>query len=214
MENNNIELEAVEQDLANQAEVPALKEYQKLLLLENDRKDSEKARSLIKFGCFEQKEEETLDFSCLELVSGAKAYKGAYHLYRNVNTYELLYVLPLVEDNKGDVDERTDLKPYAYDVIYLEQMDAETYKMVSQAAKRNLPTFVSRLYITVWVLYLLNIILALIYIIGICFKATSDVFATIMTSIYYARDFLVSTVIATPLLALLTIKYKNYKEEK
>ena len=96
MENNNIELEEVEQDLVNETETPTMKEYEKLLLIERSRKEYERARNLIKYGCFEQKEVETIDFSCLELVSGAKAYKGAYHLYRNVNTYELLYVLPLV----------------------------------------------------------------------------------------------------------------------
>lgn len=214
MENNNIELEEVEQDLVNETETPTMKEYEKLLLIERSRKEYERARNLIKYGCFEQKEVETIDFSCLELVEGAKAYKGAYHLYRNVNTYELLYVLPLVEDNKGDVDERTDLAPYAYDVIYIEQMDAETYKMVLKAAKRNLPTLVSRLYVTSWVLYIINAAIALSMILYTIFTSNAKFVNTMMSAIYTIQTNIMAAVVATPLLALLSIKYKSYKEEK
>jgi hypothetical protein len=214
MENNNFELEAVEQDLVTETEVSTLKEYQKLLLIENNRKDYVKARNLIKFGCFEQKEVETVDFSCLELVEGAKAYKGVYNLYRNVETYELLYILPLVEDNKGDEDERVDLKPYAYDVLYLEHMDAETYKMVLKAAKRNLPTLVSRLYVASWVLYIINALIAISMILYTIFTSKNTFVNTMMSAIYTVQTNIMAAVVTTPLLALLSIKYKSYKEEK
>ena len=214
MENYNNELEPVEQDLAVENNIPVVKEYEKLLMVERDRKDSEKARSLIKFGCFEQKEVETLDFSKLEIVNGAKLFKGFYKLYRNVETLELLYVLPLVEDNEGDVDERVDLKPYAYDVIYLEQMDAETFKIVSQAAKRNLPTLVSRLYVTSWVLYIVNAVIALSMILYTIFTSSSTLLNTLMSALYTVQSNINAAIVATPLLAILSIKYKSYKEEK
>ena len=214
MENFDSKLTEQELDLKEEVETNSLKEYEKLLLVETNRKEAEKANNLIKFGCFEQKEVETLDFSTLELVEGAKPYKGCYKLYRNTKTYELLYVLELVEDNKGDDNERTDLAPYAYDVIYIEQMDAETYKMVSQAAKRNLPSLISRLYVTSWVLYFVNVAVALSMVLYTVFTSQNTIFNTLMSAIYTIQTNINAAIIATPLLALLSIKYKSYKEEK
>jgi hypothetical protein len=214
MENVNLGLEEQELDLIEDTKEPTLKEYQKLLIIENNRKDAEKALNLLKFGCFEQKEEETVDFSVLELVDGAKPYKGAYKLYRNTENYELLYVLPLVEDNKGDENERTDLAPYAYDVIYIEQMDAETYAMVYQAAKRNLPTFISRLYVTSWVLYIVNALIALVMLLWTCFTSQATIMETLTMAFFYFGTYLAGALITMPLMVLLTIKYKKYKEEK
>lgn len=214
MENVNLEIEEQELDLVEETKEPTLKEYQKLLIIENDRKDAEKALNLLKFGCFEQKEVETVDFSVLELVEGAKAYKGAYKLYRNTETYELLYVLPLVEDNKGDENERTDLAPYAYDVICIEQMDAETYSMVYQAAKRNLPTFISRLYVTSWVLYIINALIALVMILYTLFTSQNTIMDTLTLVFFYFGPYLAGALVTMPLMVLLTIKYKKYKEEK
>lgn len=214
MENFNLGLEEQELDLVEKTETKELKEYEKLLIIEKNRKEAEKAKNLIKFGCFEQKEVETIDFTELELVEGAKAYKGAYKLYRNVNTFELLYVLPLVEDNKGDENERVDLAPYAYDIIYLESMDAETYKMVSHAAKRNLPTLVSRLYVASWVIYIVNALIALSMILYSIFTSQAPLINTLMSAIYTVLANINAAVVATPLLALLSIKYKSYKEEK
>ena len=55
------ELEEVEKDDFVQPEEKKLKEYQKLLLAENNRQAYEKAVNLVKFGCFEQKEETELE---------------------------------------------------------------------------------------------------------------------------------------------------------
>jgi hypothetical protein len=65
MEQNLFErLEGVEQDenLIPEA-APELKEYEKLLLVENNRQLAEKAENLVKSVCFTQKEEPTIDFS-------------------------------------------------------------------------------------------------------------------------------------------------------
>ena len=68
MEQNQFEmLEEVDKDLeVNVEPQPELKEYEKLLLEERNRKDFERAKNLVKAGCFEQKAEKKLDFSKLE----------------------------------------------------------------------------------------------------------------------------------------------------
>lgn len=211
MENFDLQLEEQELDLASKTETNNLKEYEKLLIIEKNRKEAEKAINLIKFGCFEQKEVETINFSELELVEGAKKYRGAYKLYRNVNTFELLYVLPLVEDNKGDENERTDLAPYAYDVIYLEQMDAETYKVVSQAAKRNLPTMISRLYLISWIIMIAYWVMCLVY--GFYTGFTSQ-YPVVYTLIMITFNFFSNIFYTVPVMLVITYIYKKFKEEK
>lgn len=216
MEQNNFELlDEIEQDIpAQPAEKPELKEYEKLLLAERDRKDYEKALSLIKFGCFEQKEEATLDFNTLELVSTPKKFKGLYSLYRNMDTMQLMFVCPLVENNKGDVDERKDMKPYAYDVIYLEAMDNETFEMVSKAAKNNLRTAVSFAYKTSIVMYFIYIALVVVNSIYIFFQTISSGVVAALTSVLYNEDvYFAGLLISTILLVLAMIKYRKYKAE-
>lgn len=216
MEQNNFELlEEVEQDIpAAPAEKVELKEYEKLLLAERDRKDNEKALSLIKFGCFEQKEEAVLDFNSLELVSTSKKFKGLYSLYRNLETMQLLFVCPLVENNKGDADERKDMKPYAYDVIYLEAMDNETFEMVAKAAKNNLRTKVSFVYKASIVMYFIYIALVVVNSIYIFFQTISSGVLAALTSVLYNEDvYFTGLIISTILLVLAMIKYKKYKAE-
>ena len=149
MEQNKFEgLEEVEvSEVKTEDEVQSLKEYEKLLLAERDREDNEKALNLIKFGCFSQKEETTVDFSKLEKITTPKKYRGLYTLYRNLDNMQLLFIAELIENNKGDEDERKDLKPYAYDVIYLETMDEETYEAVCHAGKNNVSSLLSKLVI-------------------------------------------------------------------
>lgn len=216
MEQNNFELlDEIEQDIpAQSAEKPELKEYEKLLLAERDRKDYEKALSLVKFGCFEQKEEATLDFNTLELVATPKKFKGLYSLYRNMDTMQLMFVCPLVENNKGDVDERKDMKPYAYDVIYLEVMDNETFEMVSKAAKNNLRTAVSFAYKTSIVMYFIYIALVVVNSVYIFFQTISNGVIAALTSVLYNEDvYFAGLLISTILLVLAMIKYRKYKAE-
>ena len=137
MEKNNVEeLLEQEMDLVVETSEPQMKEFEKLLIAERDRKDYQKAINLIKFGCFTQTEKEAIDFNELTKVN-AKKFKGHYELYRHNETFDLYYIAELVEDNKGDVDERTDLKPYAYDVIEIESMDEETYNPIHNICKLN-----------------------------------------------------------------------------
>lgn len=216
MEQNNFELlEEVEQDIPVAVnEKPELKEFEKLLLAERDRKDNEKALSLIKFGCFEQKEEATIDFNSLELVSTPKKYKGVYSLYRNLDTMQLMFICPLIENNKGDVDERTDMKPYAYDVIYLEVMDNETFQMVTKAAKNNLRTGVMVAYKAALVMYFSYLVIFLMNIVFILIQTVQSSFLNCLISLVYNHStYFVGLLISTILLVLMMIKVKKYKDE-
>lgn len=215
MEENKFDLlDEVEQDMAVKPEgKEELKEYQKLLLAERDRKDYEKAKSLVKIGCFNQVQETTVDYNDYESIPLGKKYKGLYLLFRKKGTNQLVFICPLVEDNKGDSEaERKDLAPYAYDVIYTDQMDEETYQMVLKAAKNNYKNFIGVLYTTSVVLYF---VLIAVWLFELIFNFVNYVangaFMAFGMSLFYAATFLVGIVIATPLLALLSIKYKKYK---
>ncbi len=216
MEQNQFDLlEEVEKDIEVKSEgKPELKEYEKLLLTERNRKDFEKAINLIKFGCFEQKQETSIAFDALEIIPLKKKYKGLYQLYRNIETMQLLFICPLIEDNKGDVDERKDLKPYGYDVIYIEAMDNETYQMVSRAAKNNISNAVSIAYKTSVILYFTHIVLTVAYFIyNIIAQASSGFVNALFSSFFYSATYFVGILIATPLLVLIMIRYKKYKAE-
>lgn len=231
MEENKVEmLDEVEKDLeVVESKTKPLAEYEKLLIAEAAREDYEKAINLVKFGCFEQKEEATLDFSNLELIKTEKKYKGLYSLYRNLDNMQLMLVCPLVENNKGDKDERTDLAPYAYDVIYLEVMDNETYQMVCKAAKNNLRTLTGVIYKSAHILYIAFLVYAVIAMIASTItvvdvysdardaypnSASYNTMATINAVLDSYSAYIVGILIVTPLLVLVRIFYKKDKEQK
>lgn len=216
MEQNNFEeLEAVEiEEKVEYKPEPELKEYQKLLLKEANREDYEKALNLVKFGCFNQEEKESIDFSRLESIPTAKKFKGIYKLYRNLDTMELLFICPLVENNKGDSEENKNMKPYAYDVITIEAMDKEEYQMVKKAARNNLSSVVKTLYygsfaafftvLTIWVLTLLFCII----------KYAEQGLESFLTSTFIMLGAMTGALaVAVPLLLIAAIKYRKYKDQ-
>ena len=211
------ELEEVEKDdfVPEKEEKPA--EYELLLLAENNRQAYEKAVNLVKFGCFKQEEIAEIDFNKYEKIEGKK-YKGLYDLYRNVETMELVFICPLVEANKADLENTKELAPYAYDCIITNAMDEETYQMVCVAAKNNLHGVTRTLYITAYVLYFVLIASAIItYLWGFIYTMDSAATQTfnvrlsvsVINAAYYSGALFAGVVIATPLLVLMRIKYKN-----
>ena len=113
MEQNQFEgLEEVEQEETlipdNQKE---LKEYEKLLLAENNRELAEKAIHLVNAGSFNHVEEPVIDFSKYTRIEMKRKFRGLYNLYQNNETMELVFICPLVENNKGDVDEKKNMAP-------------------------------------------------------------------------------------------------------
>ena len=61
-------------------------EYEQLLFEDTKRKETQKARTEIKLGLFEQKEEEKVDFCTYTKMTYGKRYKGLYDLYQNNET--------------------------------------------------------------------------------------------------------------------------------
>lgn len=221
MEQNTFELlDEVEKDIVEVPTEPQLKEYEKLLLDERDRKDVEKAKNLVSFGCFSQETKTEVNFNELEQIKMSKKYKGRFDLYRNKETLELLFVCPLVEDNKGDEDERTDLKPYAYDVIAIEQMDNEAYVMVCKSAKNNLKSSVRLAYKFAIVFYIINIAVAACIFLYNIFQGIGNGIADfkafinlIFSTFYYSGTYISGVLVASPLIVLMMIKYKKYKDQ-
>lgn len=185
-----------------------MKEFEKLLLEDTKRRENEKALTEIKLGLFEQKEEETFDFGNYTLITYGKKYKGLYDLYQNTETFELAYVCPLVEDNKGDDNERTDLAPYAYDVIYLELLTGEEFDLVKKAASHeksngihilcNVAIFVT---VFIWALALATLTASIISI-----KEFTSI-------VLLCGPLFSGAAISTILLPILLIKYRKFKAE-
>ncbi|MDE7105774.1 MAG: hypothetical protein K2O22_01255, partial [Anaeroplasmataceae bacterium] len=130
-----------------------MKEYEKLLFEDTKRVLTQKALTEIKLGLFEQKEVETFDFSLYTKMTYEKKYKGLYDLYQNNETFELVMVCPLIENNKNDYNERKDLAPYAYDCLFIEYLDDEGYALVKQAAVHEKSKFIDVFYYAAIVLY-------------------------------------------------------------
>lgn len=183
-----------------------MKEYEKLLLEDIKRKENQKALTEIKLGLFEQKEESEFDFSNYTNMTYGKKYKGLYDLYQNNETYELVLVCPLIENNKNDYNERKDLKPYAYDVIYLEYLDEEAYTLVKQAAVHEKSKGIDILYYASIAFYFAFLALNLAAIIYMITLETEFLqFAYILGPLWG------TLAILTLLLPILMMKYRKFK---
>lgn len=218
MEQNQFDLmEEPEQDLVYEGKpLPELKEYEKLLIAERNRKDYEKAVALVKAGCLKQTEVKgTYDFSKLERLETKKKYKGIYTLYRNVETMQLFFICPLVENNKGDDSAKQDVKPYGYDVVELELMDEQTFAEVMKAANNNLHPVIGKLYVTAWVLYMLEIVCFIVLFLYALIASIDGGAkgAAIFQALNYTEGLLAGIVISTPLLVLMKVKYDKYKNQ-
>ena len=148
-----------------------------------------------------------------------KDYKGLYNLYKAKNSNALVYVCPLVENNEGDADENRALKPYAYDCIFIESMDEETYQKVVFAGKNNVSTLPHTLVKLGWIAYIVYACIAILTTISYVIinidgaqKADTDIYDSIVSSFSSCGALLAGVVIALPLLTLVTLKYKDYKK--
>lgn len=216
MEQNKFdELEPVEVEKTTADNEVKLKEYEKLLLAEANRKLREKAEALVDMGCFDQVQEPVVDFNNYEHVNYGKKYKGVYSLYQNKTTMELVFICPLVENNKGDVEENKSMKPYAYDCIVTEAMDDETYEAVCHAAKNNLSSSVKVLYRASFVAFFVMLaVTAFVFIYNlITLSSSSGFFGALAGALFYSATLFAIDVIMLPLLVLISIRYKKYKEQ-
>ena len=211
MEKNQFEgLDEVETNDKPEKEVKELKEYEKLLKVEENRKYIEKANTLIEFGCFEQREVTEFPFNEYDFVDGKK-YKGKYNLYKNKNSEELVYVCPLVEEN----EEGKTVKPYGYDCIDIETMDYETYLKVVKAGKNNVSTLPLKLLKAAWIFYIIFAAITVwVFFHGLIliFDSGKPYLTKIDGLIESMGALFAGLLITLPLLALLTIKYKENKK--
>ncbi len=218
MEQNQFDLmEEPEQDLVYEGKPdPELKEYEKLLMAERNRKDYERAVALVKAGCLKQTEVKgSYDFSKLEKIDTKKKFKGLYTLYRNVETMQLYFICPLVENNKGDDSAKQDVKPYGYDVVEIELMDDKTFAQVIKAANNNLHPFVGKFYVTAWVMYFVYIVLGVAnFIYNLIYYIDNGAGGTApLQALFGVSTFFMGIVIATPLLVLMKIKYDKHRNQ-
>lgn len=185
-----------------------MKEYEKLLFEDTKRKENLKALDEVKLGLFEQKEEKEFDFSIYTKMTYHKKYKGLYDLYQNNDTMELVYVCPLVENNKGDSNERKDLAPYAYDCIYLEYLDSEAYELVRKAAIHEKTKLIDGFYYGSIVAYILLFIINIVNLV-LCFSSGTGFSEFILL----AGSIIGAQFIMTILLSILLIHYRKFKAQ-
>jgi hypothetical protein len=131
-----------------------------------------------------------------------------------METMELVFICPLVENKKGDVEEKKNMAPYAYDCIITEAMDEETYQMFLHLAKNNISHFIPALLILAYVIYLLFAVCGAVVSFSFFFtNVDSNFIQTLGISCLYASGFIAGDIIALPLLFLMEIKYRRYKEK-
>lgn len=215
MEQNQFEgLDEVEQEEVKLNLEPELKEYEKLLLAEQERQLVDKARNLLNYGCFQQKEETVLDFKILSRLN-TKKYKGKYDLYQNIETGDLIWICPLIEASDDDDKEKVK-KPYAYDCVIIDKMDEETYQEVIKAANHNLTNLASVCYKAGIIGYIVLLVFTLIVFINnlISFFDNGYVFFSAIassinsTGVYFGFDVAIAFI-----LVLVSIRYKKFKNQ-
>ena len=215
MEQNQFEgLDAIEQEEVKINLKPELKEYEKLLLAEQERQLVDKARTLLSYGCFEQKEETVIDFTIYSRLE-TKKFKGKYDLYQNIETGDLVWICPLIE--AGDDEDKDKVKkPYAYDCVIIDKMDEETYQEVIKAANHNLRSLASVCYkggIIGYIVLLVFTVIVFISNIIYYFDAGSTFFNAMAGSINSTGVFFGFDVLIALVLVVVSIKFKKYKNQ-
>lgn len=192
-----------------------MKEYEKLLQENENRKNMQKALNLVKLGLFNQEEQAEFDFTNKELITYGKKYKGVYDLYEDQTNGDLIFVYPLVENNKSDESFEIDLKPYAFNVITLESMNNEEYLDVLKADSALKGGIIKAAYITHFV-FLILALASLLYSFGYGIysgiSGGSD-FGTVILDVFLGSStlyYLFGT-IGIASFVLSTIAYRKYR---
>lgn len=183
-----------------------MKEFEKIILEDKKRKLMIKANDEIKLGLFEQKEETSFDYTLYNKMTYNKKYKGLYDLYQNKETNELLMVCPLVENNKDDYNERKDLVPYAYDILYLEYLDDETYNTVKKAAVHEKTKLIDVFHVIAVVFYFIYALLTIGFTLYYIVKSKSLTDTTLIFGSLWA-----GLGVYTALLPILLMRYRQFK---
>ena len=148
-----------------------MKEFEKLLQDAKYRAINEKALNMVRLGLFEEKEIKVSDmsFEKLEEITVSKPYKRVFHLYKNVETDELLYVNPLTLVGETDAvgnDVAGEAKPYAYQVLLIENVTEEQYQEVLKASQTERSSLIDVAYKAQFVILCISLIVAVIYMVN------------------------------------------------
>jgi hypothetical protein len=173
------------------------KEYEKILIREENRQKNVKAQNLVKLGCFDQKEEKSVDFSKLDKITYEKPFQKIYDLYED-REGNLLYIYGKTEGE--------DTKPYAYDVIYVETVSDEDYKKVYKAQSFEGAGLIKGLYITTFILWIVSIVITLCIVIYYMFSGDYGFIDILTNSVSY----LFFIAIITALLAITNVSYRKF----
>ena len=110
------------------------------------------------------------------------------------------------------------MKPYAYDVLFIEEMDNETYKKVLKAGRNNLKSLTRTLYGLSLAFLIVDFILSLFIFFAVLIYQTTVSSATfisaVQVSFLYAGPLIAGFIIALPLATIMRINYKRYTEGK
>lgn len=194
MQEETVEMEELHIEDSN---AKVKKEYEKILIREQNRQKNVKAQNLVKLGCFEQKEEKKIDFSVLDKITYEKLYQKVYDLYEDRDG-NMLYIYAKTEGE--------DARPYAYDVIYIETVSDEDYKKLYRAASFEGAGFAHGLYLTTFILWITSIVVTLSIIIYYVSSGDYDFINVLINSISYI--FFIA--IITALLAITDVSYRKY----
>lgn len=194
MQEETVEMEELHIEDSN---AKVKKEYEKILIREQNRQKNVKAQNLVKLGCFEQKEEKKIDFSVLDKITYEKLYQKVYDLYEDRDG-NMLYIYAKTEGE--------DARPYAYDVIYIETVSDEEYKKLYRAASFEGAGFAHGLYLTTFILWITSIVVTLSIIIYYVSSGDYDFINVLINSISYI--FFIA--IITALLAITDVSYRKY----
>lgn len=194
-----------------------MKEYEKLLQQEENRKNNEKAMVLVKLGLFTQEEKTEVNFDNLEVITFGKKYKGVYNLYEDQTNGDLFYINPLVENNKDDDEFEQDLKPYGYDVVSLESMSKDEYNNVLEASRHEHTGYIKVLYVAQIVVFFVSVLSTILTIAESIYTSITGG-SEVLYSIYSAvlsLPYMVYCFIGMELglLVLTSIKYRSFKTE-
>lgn len=193
MQSENIEIETLE---VSQSLTSSKKEFEKIIKKERNRQLCLKAEKLIKMGCFEQYDRNTIDFSKLEKITYDKLYKKVYDLYMD-EAGNLFYIYPKTEGESES--------PYAYDVIAVETLTDEEYKQLYQASSYEGAKLVKGLLVTSMVLWALIILIVVAAVIVELVNGATVIDTLINLTSYFFNIALLSGVIG-----ILSIVYRKF----
>ncbi|MGL4949387.1 MAG: hypothetical protein ACRC5M_03310 [Anaeroplasmataceae bacterium] len=157
-----------------------LKEYQKLLKLEEGRKQFNKAKKMVKLGLFKQDRDDNFDISKVKKVYTTLKYKGAYILYKSKSGNDFYFIKELSESDTK--------RAFAYDIIEIETVTDEEYILICEASKYEKNRLLSFSFPFVGIMFIATLIVAVVYLVimvidGIEIQSLISFFLTFLPSV-------------------------------